>query len=36
MWFYMKYIVKIEGDEYLCPWTVRLSGLELVTILSGC
>jgi hypothetical protein len=22
MWFYMKYIVKIEGDEYLCPWTV--------------
>ena len=22
MWFHMKHIVKIEGDEYLCPWTV--------------
>ena len=22
MCFYMKYIVKIEGGEYLCPWTV--------------
>ena len=31
MWFYMKYIVKkIEGDEYLCPWTVHLNTFGLV------
>jgi hypothetical protein len=28
----MKYTVKIEGDEYLCPWTVLTLILSLHSI----